>query len=109
MTFEQALPYIKEGRVYTRAGWGVITVNKVIFRQNNNSVLADIVPKMSSLPQEAKNLIAKEQLASITYGNQVIMMDTNTGNCKNYIPDWEDIFADDWYWVDKAADDVYYQ
>lgn len=105
MTFEQALPYIKEGRVYKRLGWS----NKVIFRQNNNSVLADIVPKMSSLPQEAKNLIAKEQLASITYDNQVIMMDTNTGDCKNYIPDWEDIFADDWCWVDKAADDVYYQ
>jgi hypothetical protein len=37
------------------------------------------------------------------------MMDTNTGECKNYIPDWEDIFADDWYWIDKAADDVFYQ
>lgn len=109
MTFEQALPYIKEGRVYTRLAWGVVTINKVIFRQNNNSVPADVVPKMTSLPQEAKNIFAKENLATLNYGNQVIMMDTDTGNCKNYIPDWEDIFADDWYWVDKAADNVYFQ
>ena len=72
MTFEEALPILKDGGIIARNAWDSHTV---IIKQNNNVVYPDIFPKMTSLPEEAKAL---------------------TGVAKNYIPDWEDLFATDW-------------
>ena len=68
----------------------------MIIKQNNNVVYPDVFPKMTSLPEEAKALFRERNMEQIKYTNQVIILNTHTGVAKNYIPDWEDIFATDW-------------
>lgn len=93
MNFEEILPLLKGGGVVTRAAWGD---NMVIIKQNTNTVYPDIVPNMKSLPDDAKRMFRERYMEHITYTNQVIKLDTVSGMAKNYIPDWEDIFAGDW-------------
>lgn len=93
MTFEEALPILKDGGILTRGAW---SQNIVIVKQNNNIVYPDVFPKMTSLPEEAKALFRERSMEHIKYTNQVIKIDTQSGVAKNFIPDWEDIFATDW-------------
>ena len=93
MTFEEALPILKDGGIIARNAWDSHTV---IIKQNNNVVYPDIFPKMTSLPEEAKALFRERNMEQIKYTNQVIILNTHTGVAKNYIPDWEDLFATDW-------------
>lgn len=92
MTFEEALPILKDGGIIKRESWN----NDVVIKQNNTIVYPDIVPGMTSLPEEAKLLFRESSMEHIKYTNQVIRLNTHTGVAKNYIPDWEDIFATDW-------------
>lgn len=93
MTFEEALPILKDGGVLSRGAW---PTSIVIVKQNNNIVYPDIVPKMTSLPEEAKELFRERNMEQIKYTNQVIKLDTHTGIAKNCVLDWEDLFATDW-------------
>ena len=93
MTFEEILPIIKDGGIAKREAWGSTTV---VFKQNTNIVYPDVFPRMTSLPEEAKHLFRDRNLEQIKYSNQVLKLNTRTGDAKNYIPDWEDIFATDW-------------
>ena len=106
MTFEEILPGLKRGGIFTRDSW---LKENVIIRQNDNTVYPDTVPKMSSLPKEAKELFHQRNMEYIRYSNQVIKLNTSTGAAKNYIPDWEDIFAVDWRYVAlKETEDGHY-
>lgn len=93
MTFEEALPILKDGGIITRNAWDSHTV---VIKQNSNVVYPDVFPKMTSLPEEAKALFRERNMEQIRYTNQVIILNTHTGVAKNYIPDWEDLFATDW-------------
>jgi len=99
MTFEEVLPHLKSGQVCRRAGWE--SANLVVFRQNNNVVYPDVFPHMTSLPDTVKEFLKWKNADGIRYQNQVLMMNTTSGDAKNYIPDWEDIFAVDWMVVSK--------
>ena len=96
MTFEEALPILRNGGILRRMAW---SPTKVVFKQNNNIVYPDVFPKMTSLPEDAKRLFRGSNMEQIKYTNQVLKLDTSTGNAKNYIPDWEDLFATDWIHV----------
>ena len=93
MTFEEALPILKDGGILSRGAWNTSTV---IIKQNTNIVYPDVFPRMTSLPEEAKALFRERNMEQIKYTNQVIKLDTQTGVAKNYVPDWEDLFATDW-------------
>ena len=93
MTFEDALPILKDGGILTRESW---SPTKVVFKQNTNIVYPDIFPRMTSLPEKAKELFKERNMEQIKYTNQVLKLDTHTGIAKNYVPDWEDLFATDW-------------
>ena len=69
---------------------------QVIFKQNDNAVSRDLIPKMTSLPDTAKTVLTEMSVLFLYYTSQVLMVDINSGIAKNYIPEWEDIFADDW-------------
>ena len=95
MKFEQVLPGLREGKVYYRPSWDQDKM-QVIFKQNDNAVSRDLISKMTSLPDTAKTVLTDMPVLLLYYTCQVLMVDINSGVAKNYIPDWEDIFADDW-------------
>ena len=60
---------------------------------------AGVVPKMQSLPQHAKNLLNAFGVGSISYRSQCLLIEqAGDGNgATNYVPDWVDMFAKDWF------------
>lgn len=99
-SFGQIIPLLQSGYCIARKEWG----NKCfIVKQVNADIAADIVPKMQSLPGEAKRIISKSGDGSIHYREQclVVYPDKEEGCvATSYVPDWQDVFADDWMIID---------
>ena len=95
-TFGQALVALQRGYNIARKEWGG---KCFIVNQINSDIASDIVPKMQSLPDAAKRKIGKSGDGSIHYRDQclVVYPDPKLGcMATNYIPDWQDMFSDDW-------------
>lgn len=98
MKFGEALEFLKEGYPVYRESWDGYTF---IIKQVNSNINKDTVPKMQSLPDAAKTLVLKSGDGTIAYRQQCLKVYTrNQENdgvmATNYIPDWLDIFAEDW-------------
>ena len=102
MKFSEILPYMKAGGTVRRASWS--NPGRVIVRQLPQTGPADVVPKMTSLPEHAKAIIGtvgldNEHKGCITYHDQVLIVvsdDYHDTTATSYVPTWEDIFAEDW-------------
>lgn len=93
MTFGDALEVLKQGGAIRRRGWngkGLFVVKQVPTR-----IQGDVISKMSSLPQSAKELIMKGK-GFIDYTNQCLIYNENTGRADSWVPSISDVFADDW-------------
>lgn len=79
-----------------RKGW--ITTCFVV-KQIDSDIPAEVVPKMQSLPQHAKNLLNAFGVGSISYRSQCLLVEqAGDGNgATNYVPDWVDMFEKDWF------------
>lgn len=100
-TFGQALESLKRGNLIARKEWGG---KCFIVKQINSDIASDIVPKMQSLPDAAKTEISKHGDGSIHYREQclVVYPDAEFGcMATNYVPDWQDMFANDWIVVNS--------
>lgn len=97
MTFSEALEYLKEGKCIRRANWHC---NKFILKQVDADIPHTTVPNMQSLPQDGKKLIGNRD---IEYRNQCLMVSVLETKvfATNYVPNWNDIFADDWQLVEN--------
>lgn len=97
MTFSEVLEALKEGLCVRRASWHC---NKFAVRQVNADIPNNIIPNMQSLPQEAKKLLRTKNLE---YRNQclIITLLETTAKATNFVPNWNDIFADDWMIVEN--------
>lgn len=93
MTFERALPLLKEGFVLRRSGWN--GKGLVVFKQVPAHISPEIIPGMQSLPVEAKKLILKHT-AFIDYSCQCLIFNSNTGEANSWVPSISDVFANDW-------------
>lgn len=99
MKFGEALEFLREGYPVYREIWddGVYVVKQV-----NSDIDSEVVPKMQSLPDKAKELITSFENGSIHYREQcLIITNKKRGDslgyfATNYVPDWIDIFAEDW-------------
>lgn len=99
-TFGQALVSLQRGFNIARKEWGG---NCFIVKQINSDILSSIVPKMQSLPDAAKKEIGKHADGSIHYREQclVVYPDAEYGcMATNYVPDWQDMFSNDWIIVE---------
>lgn len=100
LSFGQALIALQRGCNIARKEWGV---GCFIVKQINSDITSDIVPKMQSLPEAAKKEIGKSGDGSIHYREQclVIYPDKECGcMATNYVPDWQDMFSNDWMIVE---------
>lgn len=95
MSFGEALQALEAGKCVARKGW--ITTCFVV-KQIDSDIPAEVVPKMQSLPDSAKEIINKTHREDIHYRNQCLMIvqGTETSVATNYVSDWNDMFAKDW-------------
>lgn len=99
-TFGQALTALERGLNVARKEWGG---KCFIVKQINSDIQSSIVPKMQSLPDAAKKEISKHADGSIHYREQclVVYPDAEFGcMATNYVPDWQDMFSEDWIIVE---------
>lgn len=95
MSFGEALQALEAGKCVRRESW---IGDKFVVKQIDSDISAEIVPKMQSLPDSAKELIGKTADKDIHYRNQclVIKQFPSSSVATNYVPDWNDMFAKDW-------------
>lgn len=92
-SFEQILPLIREGYAVRRSGWN--GKNLMVFKQVPARIADEIIPKMQSLPEEAKRLILAHG-KHIDYTSQCLIFNAENGEANSWTPSISDIFANDW-------------
>ncbi len=91
--FGEAIHALKFGLSIRRAGWN--GKGLMVFKQVPAHIESDIIPKMQSLPQSAKDLILKGK-GFIDYTSQCLIYNENTGRADSWVPSVSDVFAEDW-------------
>ena len=91
--FGDAIDVLKQGGAIRRKGWNDKWV--FVIKQIPAHIESDIIPKMQSLPQSAKDLILKGK-GFIDYTSQCLIYNENTGRADSWVPSISDVFADDW-------------
>jgi len=101
--FGEAVTHLKNGKMLQRIGWN--RKGLFIFRQVPSIVSIDIVPKMTSLPDEVKAEFIKRhsegngasiaELGSVRYSNQIAIVKPNN-EINNWSASISDALATDW-------------
>ena len=92
MCFGDAIEVLKQGGTVRRSGWN--GKGLMVFKQVPAHIDSDIIPKMQSLPQSAKDLILKSK-GFIDYTSQCLIYNENTGRADSWVPSISDVFAED--------------
>lgn len=69
--------------------------NLVVFKQRPATISKEIIQKIQSLPDSAKEIILNNA-DSINYKNQCLICDISTGEANPWFPTIDDMFAEDW-------------
>lgn len=93
LNFGQAIEYLKAGLAIKREGWN--GKGLMVFKQVPAHIESEIIHKMQSLPQPAKDLILKGK-GFIDYTSQCLIYNENTGRADSWVPSISDVFAEDW-------------
>ena len=88
-----AVNALKLGLAVRRKGWN--GKGMFVVKQIPSHITSDIIPKMQSLPQSAKNILMSRENSHIDYTNQMLIIKTD-GRADPWVPSVSDIFADDW-------------
>ena len=93
MSFGIAIEALKFGFSIRREGWN----GKGLFvvKQIPAHIESDVIPKMQSLPQAAKDRIMQTK-GFIDYTSQCLIYNENTGRADSWVPSISDVFAQDW-------------
>lgn len=93
MDFGKAIIALRQGKAIQREGWN----GKGLFvvKQIPASINADIIPKMQSLPQSAKDILMSRENPHIDYTNQMLIVNPD-GRADSWVPSSSDVFAEDW-------------
>jgi Protein of unknown function (DUF2829) len=90
-TFGGAVAAMKNGAAVYRQNWAP---DFLIFRQVPSTVPADIIPRMTSLPETVK-VIARRRNRDLTYRHQFACL-SGDNTVEAYVPTIADIEANDW-------------
>lgn len=101
MSFGIAIQALKFGLSVAREGWN--GKNLCVFKQVPAHIGSDIIPKMQSLPDTAKEIILGGN-GFIDYTSQCLIYNKETGRADSWVPSISDVFAEDWYIVKSEKD-----
>lgn len=93
MTFGKAIEVLKLGKAIRRTGWN--GKGMFVVKQIPSHIGADIIPKMQSLPQSAKDILMSRENPHINYTNQMLIINPD-GRADSWVPSSSDVFAEDW-------------
>lgn len=93
MDFGKAIEALKSGLAVRRKGWN--SNGLFVVKQIPSHIEGDIIPKMQSLPQSAKNILLSRDGAHIDYINQMLIINLD-GRADSWVPSSSDVFAEDW-------------
>lgn len=93
MVFGDAIEVLKQGGAVRRKGWN--GKGLFVIKQIPAHIESDIIPKMQSLPQSAKDLILKSK-GFVDYTSQCLIYNENNGRADSWVPSISDVFAEDW-------------
>lgn len=93
MSFGMAIEALKFGLAIRRKGWN----GKGLFvvKQIPAHITEEIIPKMQSLPQSAKDIIMSRENKVIDYRSQMLIINPD-GRADSWVPSVSDVFAEDW-------------
>ena len=93
MNFGETIEALRVGLAVRRKGWN----GKGLFvvKQIPAHIEGDIIPKMQSLPQIAKDILMSRENPHIDYTNQMLIINPD-GRADSWVPSVSDIFAEDW-------------
>ena len=96
MTFGLAIEALRKGSCIARIGWN--GKGMFICKQVPAEINANIIPKMQSLPQSAKDILHEgdDDTRPIFYVNQMIIVNTKTRSIDSWVASSSDTFAEDW-------------
>jgi hypothetical protein len=94
LTFGQAIEAMKEGLPVSRSKW-YSAGGGFVFRQVPSLVPAEIIPRMTSLPEAVKELVLTRGIP-MQYENQFAFVDSLNRAC-SWAPTVEDALATDWF------------
>lgn len=66
-----------------------------VVKQVPSHITGDIIPKMQSLPQIAKDILMGREDPHIDYTNQMLIINPD-GRADSWVPSSSDVFAEDW-------------
>lgn len=98
LDFGCVVALLKSGVAVRRKGWN--GKGLFIVKQIPSHIEGDIIPKMQSLPQIAKNILMKRENPHIDYTNQMLIINPD-GRADSWVPSSSDVFAEDWEVVDE--------
>ncbi len=90
--FGTAIHYLKEGKLLRRSGWN--GKGMFVCKQIPATIGLDVIPKMQSLPQAAKDVLI-ERNQEIAYTNQMLIVNAE-GRADSWVPSASDVFSEDW-------------
>lgn len=93
MCFGDAIEVLKQGGAIRRKGWN--GKGLFVIKQVPAHIDCNVIPKMQSLPQSAKDLIMKGK-GFIDYTSQCLIYNENTGRADSWVPSISDVFSNDW-------------
>lgn len=91
--FGDAIVLLKTGIAVRRRGWN--GKGMFIVKQVPNHITGDIIPKMQSPPQSAKDILMSREDPHIDYTNQMLIINPD-GRADSWVPSSSDVFAEDW-------------
>jgi hypothetical protein len=94
--FGDAIEALKSGKLIQRKGWN--GKGMYVMKQIPAEIGLDIIPKMQSVQQSAKELLILRG-TTLKYQNQMLIIKTD-GTADSWVPSSSDIFAEDWFILD---------
>lgn len=93
MGFGDAIEVLKQGGAIRRSGWN--GKGLFVIKQIPAHITEEIIPKMQSLPQSAKDIIMSRENKVIDYTSQMLIINPD-GRADSWVPSVSDVFAEDW-------------
>jgi len=92
INFGEVINLLKEGKLCSRVNW--LDDGIFIMKQIPAEIGLDIIPKMQSVQQTAKDKLISKGV-TLKYTNQILIINEE-GIANSYSPSADDVFAEDW-------------